>query len=692
MASFVFRGVAPAVIVALAFTSSVSRAHAQPAAAPVATAPPLMVGAAWYPEQWPEQRWPEDLRLMKAAGITMVRVAEFAWSRMEPSDGKFDLDWLERAITLAASYGIVTVIGTPSAAPPAWLTHKYPETLRLKETGLRDSHGGRAQYNFTNPRYRQLARRMAQKLAVRFGKNPNVVAWQICNEYSSLSFDEGTRKVFQAWLKKRYKTLDALNTRWTTNYWSQTYDKWEEIPIPFRIEQHPSLMLDWKRFVSDTWRSYQKNQTDVIREQSKAPITHNFMGWYVGYDHHLVAADLDFASYDAYKGSGRLGPSYGAYHDVVRGFKRKNYWIMETQPAFVNWNDVNSGLDRADARAMAWMAIGHGADVVSYWQWRNALGGQEQYHGSLVAPDGNPRPVYEDIARFARELAQATPALAGTTPVADVAMLTTYDDRWAIEQQKHHKAFDYTEHFRAYHVAIKPLVGAIDAIHTDAPIDRYKLIVAPALHMITDERAAKLKAWVEAGGHLVLGARSGFKNLDNVLLQQRQPGPLAPALGAHVDELYALEKPVSVSGAAGAGEATIWAELLKTDVADAQVLLRYGAANGWLDGQPAVVSRKLGKGSLTYVGAWLDPVLLSQMARTWVNAAGVRSPFAEAPADVEINERRAPNGKSTLVIINFADKPQRLPLPREMHNVLEGTVAGRSVSVAARGVVVLTDR
>jgi beta-galactosidase len=656
------------------------------------TAPPLMVGTAWYPEQWPESRWPQDIELMKGAAITMVRVAEFAWSRIEPSEGKFDLDWLERAINLAGRNGIFTVIGTPSAAPPAWLTSKYPETLRTKETGQLDSHGGRTQFNFSNAKYRQLAQRAAKQLALRFGKNPYVIAWQICNEYNALSFDEGTRKQFQSWLKDRYKTLAALNERWATNYWSQTYNRWTDIPLPFRPEQHPSLVLDWKRFISDTWRSYQKNQTDVIRPLSKLPITHNFMGWFGGYDHHVVAADLDFASFDAYKGSGRLSQSFGVYHDVVRGFKRKNYWIMETQPAFVNWNDLNSGLDRADSRLMAWMAIAHGADVVSYWQWRSALGGQEQYHGSLVAPDGKPRPVYEDIARFGRELASSSEALTGTTPVAEVAMLTTYDDRWAIEQQKHHKAFDYMDHFRAYHMALRPFVSAIDAIHADAPIDSYKLIVAPSLHILTDARADRLRAWVHKGGHLVLGVRSGMKNIDNALLQMRQPAQLASSLGAHVDEFYALEKNVAVTGSAGAGEATIWGELLATDAADVDVGLRFGAVNGWLDNQPALVSRKLGAGRITYVGAWLDQALLSKLARGWVGAANVKSAFGEAPEKVEVNERRGSNGKSTLIVINYGDKAERLALPREMFNVLEANSVVRNLEVAPRGVLVLRDR
>ena len=299
--------------------------------------PPIMLGTAWYPEQWPESRWDADLTLMQQAGIHMVRIGEFAWSRMEPSEGQYDLDWLDRAVSAASKHGIYTVVGTPTAAPPAWLTQKYPETLRVDEEGHRLEHGNRQQFNFANPKYRELARKIAEQLAKRFGHNAYVLGWQIDNEYSDMSFDPDTKTQFQQWLKARYGTLDNLNTRWTTSYWSETIFDWSQVPIQTQYG-NPGLLLAWKRFVSDTWRSYQKNQLEVIRANSdpKQFITTNTMGWYDGFDHYVVEKDLDLAAWDDYVGTGHLDPAKNGFaHDLTRGFKGKNFWVMETQPGSV---------------------------------------------------------------------------------------------------------------------------------------------------------------------------------------------------------------------------------------------------------------------------------------------------------------------------------------------------------------------
>ncbi|HET9696679.1 MAG TPA: beta-galactosidase, partial [Terriglobales bacterium] len=265
------------------------------------TPPPLLLGAAWYPEQWPESRWDVDLALMQQAGIHMVRIGEFAWARMEPAEGKYDLGWLERAINAAGKRGIVTVIGTPTAAPPAWLTQKYPETLRTKEDGTKDQHGNRQQFNWANAKYREMCRKIASQLAQRFGHNPNVIGWQIDNEYAEQSFDADTKKQFQDWAKARYGTLDNLNARWTTQYWSEWYSDWSQIPIQTGYG-NPGLLLNWMRFVSDTWRSYQKNQIDAIRAAAdkRQFITTNTMGWFDGFDHYTVEQDLDLAAWDDY--------------------------------------------------------------------------------------------------------------------------------------------------------------------------------------------------------------------------------------------------------------------------------------------------------------------------------------------------------------------------------------------------------
>ena len=400
------------------------RIEAQAPAAMTARAsapPPLWLGTAWYPEAWPESVWPSDLTLMQQAHVRFVRVAEFAWSTMEPSEGVYDFTWLDHAIDQAAKHDIYTVLGTPSATPPAWMTQKYPEILRIDENGVRAEHGNRQQFDFDSPKYRELCRNIAAAMAKRYGHNPNVIGWQIGNEYQKDSFNPHTRTDFQSWLRARYGTLDNLNARWTTSYWSQTYSNWDQVPIEI-VPGNPGLLLSWKRFVSDTWRAFQKNQLDAIRANSDARqfITTNMLGFDLPFDHEVVARDLDFASWDDYVPEGHLDAvKNGATNDLTRGFKQKNFWIMETQPGHVNWGPISNTLNKGEVRALAWHDVAHGADAIAYWQWRSAYNGQEQYHGTLVGANGKPVPVFDEVQQLGAEFAKAGPALAGTSPESE---------------------------------------------------------------------------------------------------------------------------------------------------------------------------------------------------------------------------------------------------------------------------------
>jgi beta-galactosidase len=677
-------------ILVLALVTSLMRTAVRGQSA--APAPPILLGAAWYPEQWPEARWEADLTLMQQAGIHMVRVGEFAWSAMEPSEGQYDLDWLERAINAAAKHGIYTVVGTPTAAPPAWLTQKYPETLRVDEDGKRAEHGNRQQFCFASPRYRELARKIVLQMAKRFGHNPYVLGWQIDNEYAEDSYDAETKAQFQQWLKAHYGTLDQLNTRWTTAYWSETYSDWNQIPIESKYG-NPGLLLGWRRFVSDTWRSYQKNQLDVIRANADARqfITTNLMGWFDRFDHYVVTQDLDLASWDDYVGHGHLDPAKnGATHDLTRGFKRKNFWVMETQPGFVNWHDVNNSLDKGEVRAMAWHAIGHGADAVSYWQWRSALNGQEQYHGVLVGADGTPVPLYAEVQQVGVEFAKAGSVLAGTAPKSEVAILHSYDSRWAINWQRHNKNFDPVEELVSYYKPLRAITQSVDVIAPTAPLESYKLVVAPGLNVISDAVAKNLMAYVQQGGHLVLGQRSGMKDDDDGLQTARQPGPLVELLGGRVEQFYALTDPVPVEGKFGANESKLWAELLSAKAGDVEVLERYGKSNGWLDGQPAAITRKVGKGRITYIGAWLDDAGMAAAARWMTGASGVKAALGTVPEGVDVYPRYGDHG-AVYILVNFAKAEQTVALPSQMVDVLNGGTK-QSVRLPQYGVAVLAGR
>jgi beta-galactosidase len=652
----------------------------------------LLLGASWYPEQWPESRWDEDLKLMEAAHITVSRVGEFAWSRMEPAEGKFDFDWLEKAIAMAGKHHVAIVLGTPTAAPPAWMTQKYPDVLKVGMDGRRAVHGNRQHFSFTSPRYREFCHQIAEEMAKRFGHNPNVIGWQIDNEYAESSYDDYTKGKFQEWLKAKYKTLDNLNEHWTASYWSQTYFDWSQIPLGEGYN-NPGLRLEWKRFVSDMWASYQQNQIEAIRPLADARqfITSNFMGFFDGFDHYTVSKGLTMASWDNYVGQGHANlDSNGMTHDLTRGFKRQNFWVMETQPGAVNWAGVNNFLNKGEVRAMAWQAIGHGADAVEYWQWRSALSGQEQYHGTLIGADGTPVPLYSEISQIGAEFAEVGSNLKDTSPVSQVAILFDYDSRWAIDFQEHTEKYDQMGLLQAYHRALRPYATSIDIVNPHAPLDGYKLVVAPDLNLIPEDVAKHLLEYVNNGGQLVLGPRSGMKDQYNALLPQRQPGFLTNPLGGRVEQYYALEKDFPVSGAWGSGTSTIWAEQLKTFSPETEVLLNYGAANGWLDDQPAVLTRSYGKGRITYVGTVLDDKTMAAAAEWMAAKSGIASSFGPVPDGIDVC-RRVGAGKQIYILVNFKQETQHVTLPHAMAKLLGGSDV-TAVDMPAYGVEVLLDK
>lgn len=647
----------------------------------------LWLGSAWYPEQWPESAWEEDLRLMQGHGANVVRIGEYAWSRMEPTEGQYEMDWLVRAVRLAGKYGMKVVIGTPTDTPPAWMTQKYPDTLQVDGSGKRLGHGGRRQFSISSQRYRAFARTIVTKMAEALKDEPNVIGWQIGNEPTDESYDPEARAAWVAWLKQRYGTLDKLNAAWTTAYWSQTYTDWEQVPFN-NDKANPGWMLELKRFITSQWRAFHRNQIDALRAVigDKQFITINFggLGWANRFDRYEMNRDLDVTSWDDYVGMGHLKPyRNGATHDLVRGWKRQNFWVMETQPGFVNWAPVSNMLYPGETRALAWQAVGHGADAVLYWQWRNALNGQETMHGSIVGPDGKPLPIYTEVQQIGRDFAKASAVLAGTTPVSPVAILQDYPSRWAIDFQLHHKDYDQIEVLLDYYRPLKNALGAIDVVEAaEAPLARYKLVVAPSLNVITEATARRLADYVRGGGHLILGPRSGMKDEYDRLEPVRQPGPLAALLGGQVEQFYALDEEIAV----GSGKASIWAEALSTSAPDTEVLLRYGQANGWLDGKPAVISRKVGKGRITYVGALVDDAVMKGLIDGALIDAGVARDF-EVPEDVELMTREGED-REIVILVNHGRETREVSLPAAMTDVLAGGRVAK-VTLAAEGVAVL---
>ena len=465
-------------------------------------------GVDYYPEQWPEENWERDAQLMSEAGFNVVRLAEFAWAKMEPQEGIFDFDWLDRAIGIFHKLDISVILGTPTASPPPWLAQKNPDVLRVREDGLRVEYGARRINCPSHTIYRERSQRITNAMAEHFAGNPAVIGWQTDNEFGDRCYCDICRKEFQTWLQKRYVTLDELNSRWGTVFWSQTYSDWCQIRLPLSTSgspPNPSLALDFRRFVSDSYVSFQQEQIDILR--SKCPehfITHNLMGFgYNGLDYFDVAKPLDFVSWDNYPlgfwHQLEITPASPALsHDTMRGLKNKNFWVMEQQAGPSGWQTLSSTPRPGVLRLWAYQSIAHGADGVVFFRWRTARFGAEQYWHGLLEHDGRAGRRYNEIKQMGAELKQVGEQTFGAETISSVAILQSYDSRFAFQVQGNSTEFAYEKHLAQIYSTLWKRNISVDVISPMAALSKYDLVIAPALHILTDAIAANLREYVHA--------------------------------------------------------------------------------------------------------------------------------------------------------------------------------------------------
>ena len=429
------------------------------------------LGTCYYPEHWPEAQWAEDAARMAQIGLTWVRIGEFAWSRMEPTPGTYDWGWLDRAVDTLVAHGLKVVLGTPTATPPRWMLDRHPDMLALDAQGHTRGFGSRRHYCFSHAGYRAESARITTELAKRYGHK--VSAWQTDNEYgchdTTVSYSDAALHAFRDWLAQKYQSPDALNRAWGNVFWSMEYTDFADIGLPNQTvtEANPAHVMDFRRFSSDQVVSFNRVQTDIIRRHSPAPISHNYMGAVVDFDHFATGADLDIATWDSYPlgflsdriaatadhklSYARQGdPDFQAFHhDLYRavGAMRSGrsasggrWWIMEQQPGPVNWAPYNPDPLPGMARLWAWEAFAHGAEAVCYFRWRQAPFAQEQMHAGMLRPDSEPAPTYHAAAEVARELAEMPDV---ETTAAPIALIFDYASAWAWATQPHGRGFDY---------------------------------------------------------------------------------------------------------------------------------------------------------------------------------------------------------------------------------------------------------
>ena len=666
----------------------------------------MKFGVCFYPEHWPEDRWETDALMMAKTGIEIVRVAEFAWAKLEPEAGRFDWSWLDRAINLLGSAGLRVMLGTPTAAPPIWLTRDHPDILRVDADGRKRDHGTRRHYCPNSLTYHHFSKEIVSAMAQRYGQQPHVFGWQIDNEWggghTARCYCDNCISAFQEWLKERYGDISVLNDAWGTLFWSQTYTNWSQIRLPDHSidKPNPSHVLDFYRFSSDSYVAYQRLQIDLVRQYApEHVVTTNFMGLYRDLDQFDLSEDLDFATWDNYP-TGNLDRWYrylypeqfdpptsksslaydagdpyitGMAHALTRGLKNRPFWVMEQQAGAINWGRVNPGIRPGTTRLWTWHALAEGADTTVYFRWRSTLFAQEQYHSGLLRHDGSPGVGLGDL-KLLREEQQHLADMTRQPNEANVALIFDFDDLWAIEIQPHRSDYGYLKHLFVYYRACQRLGIQVDVIPKSGNLNKYSLIMAPTLHSIDEELAHTLKQYVTAGGNLLLGVRSGFKTVNNLVTDQPLPGLLRPLTGATVlgwqslPEQYGWDLSTNIAGLNG--PATYWVEVLQPDSESVRVLVNY--SSGPYSGQAALIENWMNKGKIYYHG-WYP---------TEGQARAIIGHLADSLALARIGELPfglvARRRGDAIIFLNFTD------------NVLSATVAGRSVTVDPRDVMVVT--
>jgi len=589
--------------------------------------------------------WKDDAVRMKALGIDQVRIAEFAWSRIEPSPGEYDWGWLDRAIDTLAAQGLKVVMCTPTATPPKWLIDRHPDILPVGADGRVRGFGSRRHYDFSSPTYFEASKVICEAVASRYGKHPAVAYWQTDNEYGChqtvVSYSPAAVARFREWLKARYGSIKALNEAWGTVFWSMEYRSFDEIdaPIGTVTEAHPSHRLDYRRFASDELKRYNHMQVEIIRQHSPGrPIAHNFMQLFTEFDHYKVAEDLDVASWDSYPLGAleeqwyepeikarylRTGhPDFASFnHDLYRGMSKLPFWVMEQQPGPVNWAKFNPAPLPGMVRLWSWEAFAHGAGCVSYFRWRQAPFAQEQMHAGLNTPDNRLDIGGSEAERVAQEIRAVADAHVDadgkvTTPVA---LVFDYDAKWLFEVQPQGADFHYPRFVVEYYSALRALGFDVDIVSTHAPLDGYKLIVVPSLPVVPDDLVRQLES---SRAHIVLGPRTGSKTVDLQIPANLPPGPLAslmPARVWRVDSMRPNVTPrVTFSGSVPSGYARHWRDLIEIDPSrEGQESMQVRAV--FSDGHPAYVKR----GAVHYLASFFDEASTQALFARIANEAGL---------------------------------------------------------------------
>jgi beta-galactosidase GanA len=660
----------------------------------------IHLGASWYPEMWPPEEWPKDIARMREVGFSLIRLFEFAWKRFEPADGQFAFDWAREILDQLHAAGIQAMLGTPTAAPPAWLTSAHPDVLKISADGQQATHGKRKHYNHHSRTYRRYARRIAETMARELGSHPAVHSWQIDNEMSGFDYGPETRQAFHHWLERRYGDIGTLNRTWGLDFWSQAYDDFTQIPlctasvgsvaVPER--HHPSLIMAIARFQNEAWTSFIREQYDAIREHCPHPITSNRTGFIGGMDWSAHSRVLDRSGTSTYADLSYFHYNYSKF-DRLRPEKRHPYWVMETAP---NWSGGGTiwNIHHSDAgvRAFTWASILLGGSMVLYWQWRSHWAGQEMQHGTCVSQTGQWMPGRETWQQLATEFGEHgqwlldNPARRGP-----VAIMANAENAWLYSIDPVHTEHRYDKGvIEDYYMPLKREHFHRDVIDEQAEFWPYRVIVCPEMAILRPETRQRLERWVRDGGQLILGPMTGTRSAEMTAWTDRAFGGLESLMGGESALRFTphwVEDSIQVTFSNGtACHPRFWCEAFEAHEGT-EVLARY--QGGYGDGLPAALSRTLGRGRVVTLGCPLDEPCYRSLFLELATAAGVTPDVSGDPgilACPRVDKAGKPAGVG---LVNTLKESRPVTLPVEGTNLLTGDPVPRELTLDPLEVLII---
>ena len=665
--------------------------------------PGLQLGVCYYPEHWDRSLWRDDLQRMKAAGIRVIRVGEFAWSKFEPTEGVFTYDFFDDFLALCKDEGMQVIFGTPTATPPAWLTEKYPECLNAFMDGTLMRHGSRRHYNYNAPRYQELCARIVEKIARRYGQHPAIVGWQIDNEFNCEAnefYAEADSEAFRLFLRDRYGSLDALNQAWGTVFWNQEYTDWQQVYVPRPTPtgaHNPHQELDYRRFIADSVNAFCRMQAEILRRHvdRRMFITTNGMFGHID-NHRMTEECLDTYTYDSYPNFGF--PLDGSFHpDSLndRKWSRNltevrsicpHFGIMEQQSGPNGWVNRMEGPAPRPGQMTLWamQSIAHGADYVSFFRWRTCTFGTEMYWHGILDYDNRDNRRLAEVRRI-HAMTEKLQLVAGADSAAAFALVRDYDNQWDAEIDAWHR--------RVLAPSEKAVFETAQRTHT--PYDmlflrenttveqllRYPVLIAPHQVMLTQAQADLLTVYAERGGTLIVGCRTGQKDGRGHCVMEPMPGTLSAATGTQVKDFTFLspaEDPITADWDGKPLDMPVFNDVLEA-LPGATVLARY--ASGYYKGEAALVENRVGRGRVLHLGACFSRENLTRLL-AYVGCLSPWSDTVSLPEGVELTVREK-DGVRYLFLLNYMAQPQEIVFHRPAVSLLTGNKLEGTVTLEA---------